>query len=110
MHVAVDHSPRVQRGVALQDAAAKLEQPAWPIGGGGLAKLGCDVSRSDPYWDVGLKDGQSIDMVLDLLRNRGLKLRHLAEKRQTLEDLFIQTVEAVEPGIDEPVRRRAPRE
>ena len=39
--------------------------------------------------------------------DRGLHLRHLAEKRQTLEDLFIQTVEAAEPGIDQPVHRRA---
>jgi hypothetical protein len=45
-------------------------------------------------------------MVLDLLRSRALSLRHLAEKRTTLEDLFIQTVEAAEPGVDDRPRRR----
>jgi ABC-2 type transport system ATP-binding protein len=49
---------------------------------------------------------QGIDAVIDLLRARGLSLRHLSEKRQTLEDLFIQTVEAAEPGVDERPRRR----
>ncbi|HZU38111.1 MAG TPA: ABC transporter ATP-binding protein, partial [Gemmataceae bacterium] len=61
-----------------------------------LAKLGYSVRPLGELWEVGLKDGQSIDNVLDLLRARGLRLRHLTEKRQTLEDLFVQTVEAAE--------------
>ncbi len=44
-------------------------------------------------WEVGLLEGQSIDPVVDLIRARGLNLRHLVEKRQTLEDLFVQTVQ-----------------
>ena len=48
-------------------------------------------------------------LVVDLLRSKGLSLRHLVEKRQSLEDLFVQTVEAVEPGLDERGARR-PRE
>jgi ABC-2 type transport system ATP-binding protein len=72
-----------------------------------LTKLGYGVTRDGDLWEVALKDGQTIDPVVDLFRTRGLHLRHLAEKRQTLEDLFIQTVEAAEPGIDQPVRRRA---
>jgi ABC-2 type transport system ATP-binding protein len=70
-----------------------------------LTQQGYDVSPSGDLWEVGLRDGQSIDPVIDLLRARGLSLRHLTEKRQTLEDLFVQTVEAAEPGVD----RRAPR-
>ena len=27
---------------------------------------------------------------------------------KSLEDLFVQTVEAAEPGVDQPVRRRRP--
>ena len=42
-------------------------------------------------WEIQLNDGQSIDAITDLLRDRGLKLRYLVEKRQTLEDLFLQT-------------------
>ena len=71
-----------------------------------VLKLGCEVSREGDFWEVGLKDGHAIDTVVDLIRARGLNLRHLSEKRTTLEDLFIRTVEAAEPGIDRPVRRR----
>jgi ABC-2 type transport system ATP-binding protein len=71
-----------------------------------VANLGCEVTRNEGLWEVTMKDGQNIDAVVDLLRARGLSLRHLTEKRQTLEDLFIQTVEAAEPGVDERPRRR----
>jgi ABC-2 type transport system ATP-binding protein len=71
-----------------------------------VTKQGYVVNRRDEIWEVGLRDGQSIDPVVDLLRARGLSIRHLMEKRQTLEDLFVQTVEAAEPGVDQRVRRR----
>src|SRR5262249_37781953 len=71
-----------------------------------LRKLGYQLTQGDEYWEVSLAAGQSVDAIVDLLRTRGLSIRHLTEKRQTLEDLFVQTVEAVEPGVDEPVRRR----
>ena len=44
-------------------------------------------------FEVALTDGQTIDPVVGLLHERGLKLRHLVQKRQTLEDLFMQTVD-----------------
>jgi ABC-2 type transport system ATP-binding protein len=69
-----------------------------------VAARGYNVTRNEPFWEVTLKDGQNIDPVVDLLRTRGLSLRHLVEKRQSLEDLFVQTVELAEPGVD-----RAPR-
>ncbi len=69
-------------------------------------KMGFDVLRAGEHWEVVLRDGQSIDPVLDLLHARGLRLRHLVEKRQTLEDLFVATVEAAEPGIDAAPRPR----
>jgi ABC-2 type transport system ATP-binding protein len=71
-----------------------------------LVKMGYQINRAGELWEVGLNDGQSIDPVIDLLRSRGLSLRHLTEKRQTLEDLFMETVVAAEPGVDEPVARR----
>jgi ABC-2 type transport system ATP-binding protein len=71
-----------------------------------VANHGYQVSPQGDHWEIGLKDGQSIDPVVDLLRQRGLNLRHLTEKRQTLEDLFVETVEAAEPGVDGPVRRK----
>jgi ABC-2 type transport system ATP-binding protein len=69
-------------------------------------KLGFDVLRSGDHWEVVLRDGQAIDPVVELLHARGLKLRHLVEKRQTLEDLFVATVEAAEPGVDVALRPR----
>jgi ABC-2 type transport system ATP-binding protein len=57
-----------------------------------------DLGRG--LWEVRLREGQTIDPVVALLSQRGLRLRHLVEKRQTLEDLFIATVDAAEPGVD----------
>jgi ABC-2 type transport system ATP-binding protein len=59
-----------------------------------LRTAGYEVRPAGTYWEVALRDGQSIDPVVDLLRGRGLRLRHLVEKRQTLEDAFLQTVDA----------------
>jgi hypothetical protein len=33
-----------------------------------------------------------------------LSVRHLVEKKQSLEELFLQTVEAAEPGVDDRAR------
>ncbi len=71
-----------------------------------VEKLGYAVRTAGEFWEVTLQTGQTIDPVVDLIRSRGLNLRHLTEKRQTLEDLFVQTVEAAEPGVDQPIRRR----
>ncbi|TMQ33625.1 MAG: hypothetical protein E6K70_12110 [Planctomycetota bacterium] len=61
---------------------------------------GYKVTPSGEFWEVRLAEGQSIDPLVDLVRARGLNLRHLVEKRQTLEDLFVATVVAAEPGVD----------
>jgi ABC-2 type transport system ATP-binding protein len=73
------------------------------------AKQGYSVQPQGDLWEVGLRDGQSIDPLVDLLRSRGLSIRHLVEKRQTLEDLFVETVEAVEAVQESPrLRTRRP--
>jgi ABC-2 type transport system ATP-binding protein len=74
-----------------------------------VAKLGYQVSKSGDWWEIGLTDGQTIDPVVKLLHERGLNLRHLVEKRQTLEELFVETVVAAEPGVDQPFPRKARR-
>jgi ABC-2 type transport system ATP-binding protein len=86
-----------QRGLFQVGLADGQEFPARDV-----QALGYHVTKVAPYWEVALQDGQSIDPVLDLLHQKRLALRHLMEKRVTLEDLFIQTVEAVEPGVDRP--------
>ena len=99
-----------QRGLYVIGLAPKQEFPREEV-----EKLGYQVTRDGELWEVALRDNQTIDPVVDLLRSRGLNLRHLAEKRQTLEDLFVQTVEAVEPGVDQrartvPTERTRPRQ
>jgi len=49
--------------------------------------------RVGEYWELELTEEQSIDAYLDWLRAQGRNLRHLVEKRQTLEDLFLATVD-----------------
>src|SRR5262249_17836730 len=93
-----------QRGLYLVGLAPGQEFPRAEA-----AAAGYDVGRDGDFWEIGLKDGQTIDPLVDLIRERGLNLRHLAEKRQTLEDLFIQTVEAAEPGVDDDRPRRRKR-
>jgi ABC-2 type transport system ATP-binding protein len=72
-----------------------------------LIKVGFDAHLRGEYWEIGLHDGQSIDFVIDLARRHGLSIRHLVEKRQTLEELFMKTVDAVEPGVDQRAGRSA---
>lgn len=42
-----------------------------------------------PRWEVLLQDGQSIDPLLHYLWHQGLHLRHLVERRVSLEEVFI---------------------
>jgi ABC-2 type transport system ATP-binding protein len=71
--------------------------------------LGYQVRAEADLHEVTLADGQTIDRVVDLLRSRGLSIRHLVEKRQTLEELFMETVIPLEPGVDVPLANAAAR-
>jgi ABC-2 type transport system ATP-binding protein len=82
-----------QRNVFVLGLANGQAFPADAVAAAGFA-----VRPSGQFWEITLTDGQAIDAVVDLLRGRGLGLRHLVEKRQTLEDTFFQTV-----GADEDV-------
>ncbi|MFO0877339.1 MAG: ABC transporter ATP-binding protein [Gemmataceae bacterium] len=73
-------------------------------------RLGYRAQARGKLVELVLLDEQGIDPVLALLHQSGLRLRHLVEKRQTLEDLFIATVEAAEPGVDDAPVARRPRE
>lgn len=118
-----DHVAILQTGEVVQagDIATLTRMQGWFVIGLApgqafpreeLAERGYRATANGEHWEVPLTDGQSIDPVVDFLRSRGLSIRHLVEKRQTLEDLFLQTVEAAEPGVDrkpEPVRPRSAR-
>jgi len=62
-----------------------------------IANHGYEIQPLNDRWEVLLTEGQSIDPIIDLIRDKGLNLRHLVEKRQTLEDLFLQTHEDKAP-------------
>ena len=68
------------------------------------AQLGYFAVPLGDRWEVQLDDGQNIDPIVDLIRSYKLNLRHLVEKRQTLEDLFLQT-HSERPERDESTRR-----
>lgn len=57
-----------------------------------LHALGYEAVPRGDLWEIQMIEGQTIDPVIDFLRGRGLSLRHLIEKRQSLEDLFLETV------------------
>jgi ABC-2 type transport system ATP-binding protein len=87
-----------RKGLFVVGLAPGQEFPAEEV-----RKLGYPVSaRNHGLWEVELPNGQIIDPVVDLIRLAGLSLRHLVEQRETLEDLFMATVEGAEPGIDSP--------
>lgn len=71
-----------------------------------IQKMGYKLRRDRDRWEVTLADGQSIDPVLDLLRDKRLRVSHMVEKKQTLEDIFVSLVEAAEPGVDARRRKR----
>jgi ABC-2 type transport system ATP-binding protein len=71
-----------------------------------IRESGYQVRESGVLWEIILAPGQQIDPVVSLLLERGLHLRHLVEKRQTLEDLFVETVGSAEPGVDGRARGR----
>lgn len=62
--------------------------------------LGYKPETAGDFVEIEVPEGQSIDPVLALLQAKGLNLRHLVEKKQTLEDVFVSMVETSEPGTD----------
>ncbi|MDY3559978.1 ABC transporter ATP-binding protein [Gemmata sp. JC673] len=71
-----------------------------------VTKLGYTVEPAGEHVEVVLPDGKGIDPVLALLQGKGLNLRHLVEKKQSLEDVFVSMVDATD-AADE--RDRGPR-
>jgi ABC-2 type transport system ATP-binding protein len=75
-----------------------------------VTKLGFPVRplpEAAGQFEVTLPDGKTIEPVMKLLAERGLTVVHIVEKKQSLEDVFMTTVEGAEPGVDRKQRRRA---
>jgi len=71
-----------------------------------LRQMGYTLRALRDRWEITLADGQSIDPALDLIRDKGLRVTHMVEKKQTLEDIFVSLVEAAEPGVEDRRKRR----
>jgi ABC-2 type transport system ATP-binding protein len=70
-----------------------------------LTRLGCKAAKAGELWDVTVPPEGSIDAVVRLLHEHGLNLRHLSERRLTLEELFLAAVaEAPATGPDDAIR------
>jgi len=80
-----------QRGLFTVGLAPGQVFPREAVQARGFAAL-----QQGDLWEIQLVDGQSIDVVVDLLRAQNLSIRHLMEKRQSLEDIFLKSVSAEE--------------
>ena len=69
-----------------------------------VQKLGFKTEQTGEHWEVVTGIDGGIDKVLSLIQSQGLRLRHLVEKKETLEDVFMKVVDQADPGTD---RRRA---
>ena len=78
---------------------------------GAVSELGFAVRPlpdTPGHFEVTLADGQTIEPVTKLLAANGLTVVHIVEKKQSLEDVFMTTVEGAEPGVDRKRRRARP--
>ncbi|MBI2899484.1 MAG: ABC transporter ATP-binding protein, partial [Planctomycetes bacterium] len=57
-----------------------------------IAKLGASARKIAGGLEVLMPDGAKIDPVIDILRQGNVSIRGVNEKRQSLEELFIETV------------------
>lgn len=73
-----------------------------------IAAFGLRTHRVANRWEVIVSKDEDIDRVIQLIAQRGLSLRHLIAKKQTLEDVFVQMVDQDDPGVDG--RKRKTRE
>lgn len=71
-----------------------------------VRKMGFNIRGVRDRWEITLAEGQTIDPVLQLVRDRNLRLTHMVEQKQTLEDIFVSLVESAEPGVDARRRKR----
>jgi ABC-2 type transport system ATP-binding protein len=109
--VAVIHKGELMREGSVEELTRQTDRFELGLASGQtfpvkeLGELGYTVTMADGLAQVMLNDGQGIDPVLEFLWQRGLKLRHLMEKKQSLEGLFVDIVEKENKDIPKVARR-----
>ena len=93
--VAIMHLGEVMRQGTVADLTRQVNRFAIRLADGDefplddLQKMGYSAALVDDTAEVELADGKGIDPVLTLLSEKRLRLRHLVEMKQTLEDVFV---------------------
>lgn len=71
-----------------------------------LQKMGMNIVKVADSWEVIVgNDPGNIDQVIQYFANNNLSIRHLIEKKQTLEDVFINMIDQAEPGVSNQPRK-----
>jgi ABC-2 type transport system ATP-binding protein len=73
-----------------------------------MARLGLRCAKLENRWEVFVSGNADIDRVVQMLVERGLHVRHLVAKKQSLEDVFVEMVDQADPGVDD--RKKKTRE
>ena len=112
--VAIMHLGEVVRQGTVADLTRQADKFALRLADGDdfplddLQRMGYPVAVVDGTAEVELTDGKGIDPVLALLSERRLRLRHLLEMKQTLEDVFVKLIDSTEPRAKRAVRASRP--
>jgi ABC-2 type transport system ATP-binding protein len=102
--VAIMHKGELVRQGTVAELTRQTDRYTIGLAGGqqvpveDLKSLGFIVDVVGTQVEVEVPTGGSIDAALELLSKKGLRLRHLVEKKSTLEDVFIKLVEDSERG------------
>ena len=112
--VAIMHLGEVMRQGTVADLTRQVNRFAIRLADGDefplddLQKMGYSAALVDDTTEVELADGKGIDPVLTLLSEKRLRLRHLVEMKQTLEDVFVKLIDSTEPRAKRATRAARP--
>ncbi len=65
-----------------------------------VAAMGHSARAVGNLVELELPTPETIDAILRMLHEQGLHLRHLVQKSQSLEEVFVRTVDGAEPGTE----------
>ena len=112
--VAIMHLGEVMRQGTVADLTRQVNRFAIRLADGDefplddLRNMGYSAALVDDTAEVELADGKGIDPVLNLLSEKRLRLRHLVEMKQTLEDVFVKLIDSTEPRAKRATRAARP--
>lgn len=112
--VAIMHLGEVVRQGTVADLTRQADKFAVRLADGDefpideLQRMGYPTVLVDGTAEVELTGGKTIDPVLDLFGQKRLRLRHLVELKQTLEDVFVKLIDSTEPRAKRATRAARP--